>query len=73
MRLLALILFLNISFVACSNPNEKSSGMESQLKNKYDVATFGAGCFWCVEAVFQSLNGVEKVISGYSGGHVKNP
>ncbi len=33
-----------------------------------DTATFGTGCFWCTEAIFQRLNGVEKVISGYSGG-----
>src|SRR6266704_2277650 len=36
-------------------------------------ATFGAGCFWCTEAVFLNVNGVSKVVSGYSGGKVKNP
>jgi peptide-methionine (S)-S-oxide reductase len=38
-----------------------------------ELATFGSGCFWCTEAVFQQLKGVEKVVSGYSGGNVPNP
>jgi peptide-methionine (S)-S-oxide reductase len=38
-----------------------------------DTATFGTGCFWCTEAIFQQLEGVEKVTSGYGGGHVANP
>ena len=38
-----------------------------------EIATLGAGCFWCVEAVYQRLNGVEKVVSGYTGGSIKNP
>lgn len=42
------------------------------LKN-LETATFGAGCFWCVEAVFQKLKGVHKVVSGYAGGTIPNP
>jgi peptide-methionine (S)-S-oxide reductase len=38
-----------------------------------EVATLGGGCFWCLEAVYQELRGVEKIESGYSGGHVPNP
>ncbi len=38
-----------------------------------ETATLGAGCFWCVEAVFDDLKGVESVESGYSGGHTDNP
>src|SRR6476620_10209841 len=38
-----------------------------------ETATLTAGCFWCVEAVFDDLRGVEDVVSGYSGGHADNP
>ena len=44
------------------------------MENKnWETATLGAGCFWCVEAVFDDLKGVESVESGYSGGHTANP
>ena len=38
-----------------------------------EIATLGGGCFWCTEAVFLEIEGVNKVVPGYSGGHVKNP
>jgi peptide-methionine (S)-S-oxide reductase len=43
------------------------------MNNENQIATFGAGCFWCVEAVFEQLEGVSKVVSGYMGGDIKNP
>ena len=42
-------------------------------EKQFETATLGAGCFWCVEAVFDDLKGVEDVVSGYSGGHTGNP
>jgi peptide-methionine (S)-S-oxide reductase len=59
---------------ACDEGSEKSEPLNQTIMNEnMDTATFGAGCFWCVEAIFQSIIGVEKVESGYTGGHTKNP
>ncbi len=45
----------------------------ANAQKKMDTATFAAGCFWCVEAQFNQLDGVVKVVSGFAGGHVANP
>jgi peptide-methionine (S)-S-oxide reductase len=71
--------------MACSNNSKDNVTSEKILlpmstdeintapvKNK-DTATFGSGCFWCTEAVFQQVKGVDTVISGYSGGHIAKP
>jgi len=54
-----------------TSPNSDNNKMTDTTK--FDTATFGGGCFWCVETIFQDLEGVEKVESGYSGGSTKNP
>ncbi len=43
------------------------------MNDTYQQATFGAGCFWCVEAIYQRVSGVVAVESGFSGGHIENP
>ncbi len=40
---------------------------------KLEVATLGGGCFWCLDAIYRDVQGVERIVSGYSGGHVPNP
>ena len=52
--------------------NDEKSVQTASLK-KQDVAVLGGGCFWCTEAVFTQINGVEKVEPGYSGGELENP
>lgn len=46
---------------------------QPHTQDEKQVATLGGGCFWCLEAVFDELQGVEQVVSGYAGGHVPNP
>src|SRR5487761_2219148 len=65
------------SFGSCAGHKSQEITMNTEDRAtdalKTDTATFGTGCFWCSEAIFQRLRGVVKVISGYSGGHVPNP
>jgi peptide-methionine (S)-S-oxide reductase len=69
------------TFATPSVYNASEPSIKKDLAMQYDtlnsknleVATLGAGCFWCVEAVFDELKGVEKAVSGYTGGTTKNP
>jgi len=64
--------------VSCGQKTENQKRYKKMNEEKVSMAemetiTFGAGCFWCVEAVFQQIEGVVKVVSGYSNGTTKNP
>ena len=77
MKLKIFFVLLAVSYFhsSCSQNNRESIRPLNQIAmdTKTDTATFGAGCYWCVEAIFQRLDGVIEVESGFSGGHVKNP
>ena len=74
-----LVLFLHTTLFACNEQNNKEESenepktSEFQELNQYATAYFASGCFWCVEAVFESVKGVKEAVSGYSGGKEKNP
>lgn len=66
-------MYLSIMFKSISAVIIVASICGIDTNQKMELATFGNGCFWCTEAVFQQLDGVTKVESGYSGGSVVNP
>jgi peptide-methionine (S)-S-oxide reductase len=71
---IVLLLYLIILFCGdlLAQKNYITKDKENKM-SKMETATFGTGCFWCTEAVFERLNGVHSVASGYSGGTVDNP
>lgn len=80
-RSLAIAFILIICFICKNNAqvNDKQTIVQNAtpvkvpLQNGKAKAYFASGCFWCVEAVYESVKGVDEVINGYSGGHTKNP
>ncbi len=60
---------------ACGQDAAEAAGASAEpaIRQRIDTATFGGGCFWCMEPPFDTLPGVRSVISGYIGGHVANP
>ena len=67
MMLLSIV--ANGQSVGTSNETDE----ESIMRDKTEIATFGGGCFWCTEAVYEKIDGVVSVISGYAGGKTKDP
>lgn len=66
-----------LSFFSCGNKTQltdnKTVVKKEIMNDSVQVATFAGGCFWCTEAVFLEVKGVEKIVSGFTGGFVKNP
>lgn len=68
-------LILNLTIGGCSSPSSQTVLVNNlpQLEQGNEMATFAGGCFWCTEAVFERVEGVTDVVSGYTGGKEKNP
>ena len=67
---------LFLALISCSTVTEQEMNIDTTKTNKdviMEKATFGAGCFWCVEAIFTELKGVVSVEPGYAGGAIENP
>ena len=79
MKFYPTIFCLTLFFASCNisqsqnAPTEKAAAKPAANYEGLSRAYFASGCFWCVEAIYESVRGVEAVISGYSGGHTKNP
>jgi peptide-methionine (S)-S-oxide reductase len=73
-HILFILTFIAFTGNACAQQQKNQEKETMQLTDPtYQLATFGNGCFWCTEAIFQRVEGVSKVVSGYTGGKVKNP
>ncbi len=68
-----LIVGFMIALLGFTDKENKQNNHLTLQDENLKVAYFASGCFWCVEAIFESVDGVEEVISGYAGGHTKNP
>ena len=68
------LLVLVVACFSSANKKEKTPLQAMYLpQDEYKIAYFASGCFWCVEAIFESVEGVEEAISGYAGGNTLNP
>ncbi len=73
MKKYVLILTLSLGLISTDLWSQSSITKKSKMANNMEIATLANGCFWCTEAIFQRLKGVEKIISGFSGGRTRNP